>query len=239
MRNFSLFLSTVCVTLLLYTPFAIDRTLVNGIVMGKLFWAQLIICLLSLTTLLSLFTREGRQDFPFQREDLFPLLIFIWNLVIYPWELNPEPQKLLFGGSLLTLWFLLRFSFHNYPWLKNYILFVCIVTGIVEVVWGIRQLEGYAYSNHILFTLTGSFFNPGPYSGYLAIILPIGFGLFLRKSTPRLIRYTGAAYALISLIVLPAGMSRSAWIAACIACAWVYRRKFKRAGKWAPGVAFF
>lgn len=29
------------------------------------------------------------------------------------------------------------------------------------------------YSNHSLFAVTGSFFNPGPYSGYLAMVFPI------------------------------------------------------------------
>ena len=222
MRLVNLFLYTLCGTLLLCTPFAIDRTLVNGIVMGKLFWAQGIISLLAVATIFAVLSRDDKPSFSFRREDALPLLIAGWNLAIYPWGLNPEPQKLLFGGGLLALWFLLRSLLQRYPWLKGYLLFALVLTGIAEAIEGIQQLEGYAYSNHSLFPLTGTFFNPGPYSGYLAIILPIGLDLFLRKSLPTPIRYTGAAYALLCLIVLPAGMSRSAWIAACIACAWVY-----------------
>lgn len=235
MRLVNLFLYTLCGTLLLCTPFAIDRTLVNGIVMGKLFWAQGIISLLAVATIFAVLSRDDKPSFSFRREDALPLLIAGWNLAIYPWGLNPEPQKLLFGGGLLALWFLLRSLLQRYPWLKGYLLFALVLTGIAEAIEGIQQLEGYAYSNHSLFPLTGTFFNPGPYSGYLAIILPIGLDLFLRKSLPTPIRYTGAAYALLCLIVLPAGMSRSAWIAACIACAWVYlahRLDWERLNRW-------
>ena len=45
---------------------------------------------------------------------------------------------------------------------------VFILYGVVEAVWGIRQVYGFTYSNHSLYALTGSFYNPGPYSGYLA-----------------------------------------------------------------------
>ena len=54
-----------------------------------------------------------------------------------------------------------------------------IATGLIEAIWGFRQLQGWAYSNHSLFRLTGSFFNPGPYSGYLAITLPVALGILL------------------------------------------------------------
>ena len=53
--------------------------------------------------------------------------------------------------------------------------------GGIEAVWGLRQLYGYAVSNHSLYVLTGSFFNPGPYSGYLAMILPVCLHQWLTK----------------------------------------------------------
>lgn len=53
--------------------------------------------------------------------------------------------------------------------------------GGIEAVWGLSQLYGYAVSNHSLYVLTGSFFNPGPYSGYLAMILPVCLYQWLTK----------------------------------------------------------
>ena len=51
---------------------------------------------------------------------------------------------------------------------------VLIVLGGIEAIWGLRQIYGFAVSNHSLYALTGSFYNPGPYSGYLAMIFRTG-----------------------------------------------------------------
>ena len=62
---------------------------------------------------------------------------------------------------------------------KQYLSFPSIVTwvliilGGIEAIWGLRQIYGFAVSNHSLYALTGSFYNPGPYSGYLAMIFPL------------------------------------------------------------------
>ena len=48
-----------------------------------------------------------------------------------------------------------------------------ILAGTVEAVWGLLQVYGYELSNHSLYALTGSFYNPGPYSGFLAMCLPL------------------------------------------------------------------
>ncbi|MDE6349086.1 MAG: hypothetical protein K2L60_10685, partial [Bacteroides sp.] len=48
-----------------------------------------------------------------------------------------------------------------------------MLTGGVQALLGLLQLYGYAASHHSLYAMTGSFFNPGPYSGYLAMALPV------------------------------------------------------------------
>jgi O-antigen polymerase len=40
-------------------------------------------------------------------------------------------------------------------------------------------LWGYFTSNHGLFKMTGSFFNPGPFAGYLAAVFPVSLGFYL------------------------------------------------------------
>ena len=106
---------------------------------------------------------------------------------------------------------------------------VLIVLGGMEAVWGLRQIYGLAASNHSLYALTGSFYNPGPYSGYLAMIFPLCLyeWLSLKEKTGRTWAEQGKYYIalgvmLLILCVLPAGMSRSAWIAAAISGTWVY-----------------
>ena len=118
---------------------------------------------------------------------------------------------------------------------KQYLSFASIVTwvlialGGIEAIWGLRQIYGLAVSNHSLYALTGSFYNPGPYSGYLAMIFPLCLyeWLNLREKMERTWVEQGEYYMalgvmLLILCVLPAGMSRSAWIAAAISGVWVY-----------------
>ena len=118
---------------------------------------------------------------------------------------------------------------------KQYLSFPSIVTwvliilGGIEAIWGLRQIYGFAVSNHSLYALTGSFYNPGPYSGYLAMIFPLCLHewLNLKEKTERTWIEQGKYYMalgvmLLILCVLPAGMSRSAWIAAAISGTWVY-----------------
>ena len=113
-----------------------------------------------------------------------------------------------------------------------------VLLGAIEAVWGLRQLYGFSVSGHSRYALTGSFFNPGPYGGYLAMILPVCLHLYLRacewKSTDvlhKIEKVTAGLAGILILCVLPATMSRSAWIAAAISCAWVaYMHRDRR--KW-------
>lgn len=109
------------------------------------------------------------------------------------------------------------------------VIWVLITLGGIEAIWGLRQIYGLAVSNHSLYALTGSFYNPGPYSGYLAMIFPLCLHewLNLREKTERTWVEQGKYYMalgvmLLILCVLPAGMSRSAWIAAAISGVWIY-----------------
>ena len=111
---------------------------------------------------------------------------------------------------------------------KQYLSFPAIVTwvlialGGIEAAWGMRQIYGLAVSNHSLYALTGSFYNPGPYSGYLAITLPVALGILLEQSKRNMPYYLSMGCIGTAIVVLPAGMSRSAWIAVVVSCAWVY-----------------
>ena len=102
-----------------------------------------------------------------------------------------------------------------------------ILTGAIESIWGLCQVYGYTASNHSLYALTGSFYNPGPYSGFLAMCLPVCLHEWLKRGKS-LGGYIALGVLLLMLCVLPAGMSRSAWIAAALASAyigWMHYRK--------------
>mgnify|MGYP001513457793 FL=1 len=96
-----------------------------------------------------------------------------------------------------------------------------IFWGSMEAVRGICQLYGFSDSGHSLYAMTGSFFNPGPYSGYVAMVLPVCLHQYL-IGDGKMDRVFAGGAGLLILCVLPAGMSRSAWLAGGVSCLWVY-----------------
>ena len=111
--------------------------------------------------------------------------------------------------------------------LKVLISWLLILAGTVEAVWGLLQIYGFEPSNHSLYALTGSFYNPGPYSGFLAMCVPVALYEWLEGK--RIWKHLALAALVLMLVVLPSGMSRSAWLAALVASGYVlgmhYREK--------------
>ena len=102
-----------------------------------------------------------------------------------------------------------------------------ILAGAIETVWGLCQVYGYTASNHSLYALTGSFYNPGPYSGFLAMCFPVCLHEWLKRGKT-VGGYIALGVLLLMLCVLPAGMSRSAWLAAGIASAYIGWMHYKK-----------
>ena len=109
-----------------------------------------------------------------------------------------------------------------------------ILAGAIEAIWGLLQVYGYEPSNHSLYALTGSFYNPGPYSGFLAMCLPLALHEWLEGK--RIWKPMALVALVLMLVVLPSGMSRSAWVAALVASGYVlgmhYREKVCRYWKY-------
>ena len=89
---------------------------------------------------------------------------------------------------------------------------------IFESVVGLLQVAGRLESHHVLFAMTGTFGNPGPYGGFIAMTAAVSACLAwsLRGSDRWLHRVlTGLGWTATALgaIVLPASMSRGAWLA--------------------------
>ena len=213
---------------LLCTVFATNTGLANGLVTGKVLWFHLAMLLLAACSLAAAVLTKPAKPFVFSVADGLVLVLAVIVALTYNRQLDPEPEKMLFGGQLVVLWFLLRFILTGWPQLQLFFLAVVVATGGIEAVSGMRQLHGFEGSNHSLFRLTGDFYNPGPYSGYLAIVLPVCLWMILewgkekRAHSHASLRYLGWIGLLAIIVVLPAGMSRTAWIAAAVSCGWVY-----------------
>lgn len=144
----------------------------------------------------------------------------------------------------------------SFPHFSAYVSWSLILFGGVEAIWGLRQLYGFSASGHFRYALTGSFFNPGPYAGYLAMVLPLCLHHFVRFkdwkwliTSLKIERAAAGVVGILILCVLPATMSRSAWVAALIGCGWVmymhrdsrkwkllWRRYKKRYVLWGIGI---
>lgn len=120
---------------------------------------------------------------------------------------------------------------------KGFQLFLVILltVGILETVYGLGQLYGWWPSHHDFFAITGTFSNPGPYSGWLACLIPISIYGILQGSKPtrnRSLHYTSWIYlALASLVLVPA-TSRAAFLAAGVGSIVVAWPRIKKWGVW-------
>ena len=199
--------------------------------MGKVHWFHLAMVFLVICCLTATVLTKPAKPFTFSVADGAILVLTVIVAFTYDWQLNPEPEKILFAGQLVVLWFLLRFIFTEWPQSKIFFLAAIAGTGLIEAVSGMRQLHGFEGSNHSLFRLTGDFYNPGPYSGYLAMVLPVCLWMILQfngykkgewRQAEIYLHYLGWISLLAIIVVLPAGMSRAAWIAAVVSCGWVY-----------------
>mgnify|MGYP002861268794 CR=1 FL=1 len=110
-----------------------------------------------------------------------------------------------------------------------------IVICTIEAVLSAMQLYGFSWSHHSLYKQTGSFYNPGPLGGFLAIGFVVAlslaleekrlsaddneiFGFNIRKLKISLchkhLYYVIVVVLALIALVLPSTMSRTAWVAA-------------------------
>lgn len=60
-------------------------------------------------------------------------------------------------------------SFLPFKLIEKMAIYVIMALTIIEIVLGVLQLTGISESRHLLFRMTGSFLNPNPYGGFLAL----------------------------------------------------------------------
>lgn len=117
--------------------------------------------------------------------------------------------------------------------------------GGYELWTGFMQLAGREASQHHLFDVTGTFFNPGPYAIFVAVVLAVSVAWWYRHGEAfagrgRWIRvgaWSVAAVAVFCFPVLVATWSRTAWVAVAVAAACLLWKAHRRMVLWGMGVA--
>ena len=105
-----------------------------------------------------------------------------------------------------------------------------IFLGCFQALTGFLQIFKLYPCQHPDYPFTGSFYNPGPYACYLAVLLPIAVFAFRNndhKLTYRMAQWLGTGMALSCAILIPASLSRTAMIAAATGTAIVYWDELK------------
>ena len=170
----------------------------------------------------------------------FSFSLLDWSVLLwtgYVWTRSLMGDMVEYRVRLIVLTVVLYFVFRYLVSVNRsalrVILAVFMVFVIMEGVYGFCQLYGWSDPGHALFRLTGSFFNPGPYACFLAIGLCVAFSRLLKC---RKIKYffcgqyrknilflridwvVAWTCLVIAILLLPATMSRSAWLASVGGC---------------------
>lgn len=173
---------------------------------------------------------NNRQSVKFHLADYFILLWLMISFGLSYLYFQTVNNKMATFVMLGVLYYCFRIFLVQNQINMRILMLMAMLVGCVEAVWGLMQLYSFAQSQHASYGVTGSFFNPGPYAGFLAIILPVSL-YYLCWDRQALAKHRGGnavffkirwVIALITCIaivlILPATMSRAAWIAAAIGC---------------------
>jgi O-antigen ligase len=198
------------------TVFIVDKNLINGVVIGKYFWFYGCMGLVSLVSLIIVIFNKKRLRFSIL--DLL-ILLFVGSVYLSALVFNDASQN----TTKLTLLALLTVLYFGFRLVsidgKHFLCVFIIITGLVETIWGMMQIYGLVESYHNLFKITGSFFNPGPYGGYLAIVFPVALYYWLHEIQCGIrvlaiaVKWIAGITCIAILWVLPATMSRASWLA--------------------------
>ena len=168
--------------------------------------------------------------------DIFVTLWLVYFIMrAWFWTEIPCATNVIKGLMMFMSYFTLRLFFSFYHLRdKLLILFLLLFCGY-ETIMGISQLT-IGNDNHVFFILTGTFYNPGPYSACLvlgAVVIlsmlhsePNGMYLLTWRRAKTIYLYY--CLLILTFLVLPATWSRSAFMALAIICLWIYRDKYYR-----------
>lgn len=96
-----------------------------------------------------------------------------------------------------------------------------MLAAVAEGAYALLQLAGVVARGHALYPATGTFYNPGPLCGFMAVAAPVAAWWAWRRRS-RWSEWTGWGVLLLCAAVMPALMGRTGWIAAAAGVATVW-----------------
>lgn len=182
----------------------------NGTTDNTFYLYPLCLSIIAISIMTILLSIIKENHFHISHIDILLIFTVVYYIIRYDFTLQLANWKVFYVLLLLFEWFVMRIILSCWTISKQFIYIGISAIGGMLAIWGLLQLYGISESNHIYFSITGPFYNPGPYSGYIAVIMPIT--LFQLLKTKGGVYYFLLLFFSLMLVILPAGMSRSAWL---------------------------
>ncbi|WP_420400762.1 O-antigen ligase family protein [Flagellimonas sp.] len=235
------------ILLFLVIPSLNDESLQQSTLITKtIFHVYGLLIIIGLSTMIFLFKQGKMAIFEVSWIDIALLILFLFIVSNRYIVQNNYSFSIRFIDflSLLILYLILRA-------LKGrsiiFLAMAIIMSGAVQAIYGNLQLLNYFPSLHSRFAISGSYFNPGPYAGFLATCWTPSFGMYLFKDKVTsffqsrrvwenskmvffislLIKYVPLIGLVSIAVVLPSTKSRAAWIAVIVGSTLLLLIKYK------------
>lgn len=166
-----------------------------------------------------------RNALSFSMSDIIVIVLVGYYLLRYDYHERLADWKVIYAVLLAVFWFASRILFSYYSVSVRIIFYGIALVGCIQAVWGILQLYGVVGSYHNIYAITGSFYNPGPYTGYLAFIFPLCLWQLLTARKVEI--YVWATFSALLFCMIPAGLSRSAWLALIVSSLFVIAIRYQ------------
>lgn len=142
-----------------------------------------------------------------------PIDLLVETFVLYQLLVANELTRIAICDSIAwgLVYFAIRCIRHRYAWTKRWFIGTIISYGIIQSFLAFLQIAGVIPTNHALFATTGSFSNPGPLGGCLAICLIITFSIWKNSNNERIGRLLLCSVLFMGTACIMTD-SRAAWI---------------------------
>ena len=240
--TYNITLITVLATFVIWLTTSVDYTLYNGIITAK---ERVLEVLLLPSLVLILLSLLIKRNIKFTIIDLLTILFLCWifiNNIFIQKTTYITTDLLVYTIAIWTIIYVLIRSTINKKLTVISLAIVLILSSSYQSFIGLKQLYGYKSSLHNIFQITGTFFNPGPYAGYVALSIPILIALVLYfeklnisktryKWMFKLFKIIVWCLLFINLIILPPTQSRAAWIATFMGVTYIFVVKYNLLSK--------
>lgn len=204
-----------------YVIAATDDTLHNGFTTAKYFTLLPVLVIFVAAVTLRLVSQPAHRKVRYRLTATDAvvacgLAYYLLNTALWG---TAAPIQLIFAAGMGVWYAGLRILFTSDRIYRILFLMLLLTVGY-EAALGIVQSYGGHGSNHALYAATGTFYNPGPYGGFLAVFIPVSLYAMLESPSGRypVEKWVGCGLFFLSLVILPVTMSRTAWAAALLGC---------------------